>query len=215
MKSLLQTTIGETFLWIVANVVCVIVPTASVYVAGDLLFDWGPAAMSFYVSAAAIASLTWGSWASLVWTRTRVLRTAQEVTALIPGVLIMAIGGLGLWTGFGKWVLWMIWIAAGGGVIATSLGLLKLNHAQRGLRRFSIPMGLFAYPFLTTLLSGAVWGLWYNFVNNPTDGDWRSLVSIATVFVTVISIALTTTIIPCLVSTSLRRASATLLGRPE
>ena len=56
MKSLLQTTIGETFLWIVANVVCVIVPTASVYVAGDLLFDWGPAAMSFYVSAAAIAS---------------------------------------------------------------------------------------------------------------------------------------------------------------
>jgi len=197
-------------LWTLANVISVSVAALLTYLTCKNILGWSAPKTASALSFSLLISLTWGTWASLVWTKTKALRRIQEVVILIPGVALILVGGFGFYVGIGTRLLWMVWILAGAGVISIPLILLKLNHNKIGIHTFSLPLGLLVYPLLTAIASMFVWGLWYGYIMNRLPVDWRSLISIATVFVSVISVALTTTIIPSLISTSLRRLSISL-----
>lgn len=198
--------VAEIALWILANTLSLIVAGGLTYLTLRHFLEWSPAKTSTAVTFSLLLSLTWGSWASLVWTKTKALRRIQEVLTLIPGLLLILIGGAGLYFGIlGSRLFWVLWMISGAGVVATPLILLKLNHNKIGTRKYSIPLGLIAYPIITAVLSLLIWSVWYS--NIRDGGNWRSLFQMATLVTTIIGVALTTTIIPSIISTNLRRVS--------
>ena len=204
----------ELFLWNVANILCVALPTAATYFIGTAILGWGPAYLSFYLTSALLVTLTWGSWAGRVWTRNRAIRAGMLATTLIPGAITMAIGGIGLWVGFGAWYLWAGIIGAGVGTIAAAIGLARYFRPDNVEPRVTqYLLGLFVYPVVTTAAAFAVASLWYNYVTNPASGDWRDIVSIATVYVTVLASVLISTVIPAALSSGLRKLSGDVLPR--
>lgn len=214
MKNPATRFILELFLWNIANVVCIALPTAATFFIGKDVLHWGAGYMSFYVTSAVLVTLTWGSWAGLVWTRNRAIRGGMLATTLIPGLLTIAGGAVGLWTGFGAWFLWLGLIGAGVGTIAAAIGLARFfRPLHREPKLSSYVFGLAVYPLATTVVSLAIGALWYNFVTNPSSGDWRDIVSIATLYVTVIASALISTVIPATLSSALRKVSSDMLPR--
>ncbi len=205
MKNSGKRILAEVTLWTLANALSLLVAGGLTYLTVRHFLDWSPSSTSVAVSAALLLSLTWGSWASLVWTKTKALRRIQEVLTLVPGLLLVLIGGLGIYSGIGGRLFWGLWMLSGAGVIGAPLVLLKLNHNKIGTRKYSIPLGLIAYPLLTTILSLLIWSLWY--VNIRDLENWRALLQMATLVTTITGVALTTTIIPSIISTSLRRVS--------
>ncbi len=206
MKHSSKRILAEITLWTLSNVLSLFVAGGLTYLTVHYFLDWSAAKSSIAVSFSFFVSFTWGSWASLVWTKTKILRRIQEVLTLIPGLGLVLVGGIGFYFGIGTRLFWSFWLISGGIVVAMPLILLKLNHNKIGTRKYSIPLGLMAYPLLTTALSLVVWSLWYvNILREPQG--WRSLLTMATLVTTIIGVALTTTIIPSVISTSLRRAS--------
>lgn len=213
MKTTISTFVGELALWIVANTLCVVVPTAAVFFAGTHLLGWGPGHLSFYLTATALVTLTWGSWGALIWTRNPALRTSMRLTTLLPGVLVFALGLFGLYVGVGAWYIWGGLIASSLGMVASSAGLNRVFATGGNPRRsLSLGLGLGVYPLATTTFGMAAGALWYIYVTNPHSGDWRSLISIATLLITVMAIALISTVIPAAVSAIFRRAGVELGG---
>lgn len=212
MKSAASRFIVEILLWNAANVLCLLIPSAVVFLVGKELLGWGPGYMSFYLTSTVLATLTWGSWASLVWTRNRALRGGMQFTTLLPGVLTVGAGGLGLWVGFGAWFIWAGLIAAGVGMLGAALALVRyFRPVNREPSASAYLFGFGVYPLATTAAGLAVGTLWYNFVTNPTSGDWRSIVSVATLYVTVLAMALISTVIPAVFSSGLRKVSGDLI----
>lgn len=204
----------ELFLWNIANVVCIAIPTGLTYFVGREYLGWGPGAMSFFITSALLVTLTWGSWAGLVWTRNRAIRGGMLATTLIPGLFTVAGGAVGLWVGFGVWYLWAGLIGAGIGTIAAAVGLSRyFRPVHREPKPSSFIFGLLVYPLATTALAFGVGALWYNYVTTPASGDWRDLVNIATLYVTVIASALCSTVIPAVMSSGLRKVAGDLLPR--
>ena len=160
MKNSGKRILAEVTLWTLANALSLLVAGGLTYLTVRHFLDWSPAKTSTAVSFSLLLSLTWGSWASLVWTKTKALRRFQEVLTLVPGLILILLGGLGLYLGFGKRVFWVLWMISGAGVVAAPLILLKLNHNKIGTRKFSIPLGLIAYPLITAVLSLLIWSMW-------------------------------------------------------
>lgn len=211
MRTTLSRFVTEILLWNAANVLCILLPTSAVYFVGRHMLEWGPGFLSFYLTTTVLATLTWGSWAALVWTRSRALRGGMQAMTLLPGVLTMLAGCAGLWVGFGAWWLWAGIIGAGAGTIATAVALVRffrpLNREPSGS---SYLFGFGVYPFVTTALALGVGALWYGFVTGSTFEDWRGLISIATLYVSVLASVLVSTVIPALTSSSLRKVSGDL-----
>lgn len=215
MKNSAGRFILELFLWNIANVVCIAVPTAVTFFLGKEVLGWGAGYLSFYVTSAVLVTLTWGSWAGLVWTRNRAIRGGMLATTLLPGLLTVAGGAVGLWVGFvGAWYLWAGLIGAGVGMIAAAIGLSRFfRPVHREPKLSSYVFGFGVYPLATTVLSLGVAALWYNFITNPATGDWRDLMSVATLYVTVLASALISTVIPAMLSSTLRKVSGDMLPR--
>lgn len=214
MRSAASRFIAELALWNIANVICIALPTALTFFVGKEILGWGPGYLSFYVTSAVLVTLTWGSWAALVWTKNRGIRGGMRATTVLPGILTMLAGGAGLWAGFGAWYMWAGLIGAGGGMIAAAIGLAKFfQPVRREPSTASYVFGLAVYPLATTAVSLGVAALWYSFVTSPTSGDWRDIVSIATLYTTVIATALISTVIPAIISSGLRKVAADYLPR--
>lgn len=213
MKSTAKRLIFEILLWNVANVICIALPTAATYFIGSSL-GWGPGYLSFFVPLAILSTVTWGSWAALVWTKNRGLRSGMKATILLPGLLTLLAGGAGLWVGFGAWWWYAGIIGAGVGQMAAGIGLARFF---RPVRRKPAPanyfFGLLVYPLATTALALGVAAMWYTFVTSPSSGDWRDIISVATLYVSVLASALITTVIPSLMSSSLRKVATDYLPR--
>lgn len=196
----MKTVASELIAWIFANVICVVAAVTAVFVIGEFA-GWGQGLKTFYVSAIAVASLTWGSWAALVWTRTRPIRVWMRFSTAIPGAITLAIGGLGAYVGVGALFAWIAIMLAGIGMMAAALILARRFGAQAASdpkRGLAIGLGLF--PPIAVALSLVTGSLWYQFINNPMAGDWRSLLSIATVVVSILAMALISTVIPAVAS---------------
>ena len=197
----------EIAAWVIANVVCVVLPTTAVYFIGTDILDWGPARTSFYVTMIALATLTWGSWAALIWTKTRVLRVAMRGSSVLPGLITIAFGVVGGWVGFGALYIWLMIIFSGAGMIVLSSTLSKtLGATAAPNQTIGLLAGGVGFPLLTTIVALGISGMWYQFVTNPFDGDWRSLISVATVMVSLLAMALVSTVVPAITSSFLQRA---------
>jgi hypothetical protein len=214
MKSALGKTILELVLWNVSNVLCLLIPSAAVFFIGKNVLHWGPGFLSFYMTATVLATLTWGSWAALVWTRNRALRGGMQATTLLPGIITVVVGGFGFWVGVGAWYLWFGIIGAGVGMTAAAVALVRFfRPVHRDPTTASYAFGLGVYPLITTVLSLGIGSMWYNYITSPVGEDWRKLVSIATVYVTVLALSLVSTVIPAAVSSGLRKVSGDVLPR--
>ena len=212
MKSATYRFLVDILLWNAANVVSMLIPSALVFFIGKELLGWGPGFLSFYLTATILATLTWGSWAALVWTRSRPLRGAMQATTLFPGAITIGAGTAGLWIGFGAWYLWAGIIGAGLGMIAAALALVRFfRPVNREPSTASYLFGFGVYPVATSAAALGIGALWYNFVTNPATGDWRGLISIATVYVTILAMALISTIVPATFSSGLRKFGSDVL----
>ncbi len=208
---------GEATLWTLSNVICMGVALGALFLVGSTLLGWGPARMGMYMSIAAVLTSTWGSWASLIWTRNRGLRSLQQAVTTIPGISIFAFGVVLMYLGLGKWMIGLAFAISGLGLIAVSVllagGFFSKNEAPS---RLQVLLGLTAYPLATTIAAGGIASLWYTFVMTPTGGglgSLRSLFTLATLFTSIIASALISTVLPSLLSRGTREVSAQITSR--
>jgi hypothetical protein len=205
MKTSLFRFFVELTLWSIANLLCMGLATSAVYVVGSTVLNWNPATMSFFLPATALLTSTWGAWSSMVWARNRAVRVGMYVSAGIPGIALIATGGLGLWVGFGAWFVWAGFILGGFAMIgATSALCRQFNPRTHSVPALSSLYGLLVHPIATLAASGGVAAVWYTFVSNPSGG-WRGLVSLSTLMATLLGVALITTVIPAATSTLCRK----------
>ena len=204
-------TLLEIPLWILANIICSAIPTAAVYHFGTTVLGWSQVQTGFYMSAMLLVTMTWGSWAALVWSRSRAIRIGLRASTVLPGLITFGIGLAGLWTGFGALYAWAIIMAAGLGTSVAAVALSKsLGVRPSKIGPSNMLAGLLAFPVVTTIISGLIGSVWYRFVTHPADGNWRSLVSFGAVMVTVLAIALISTVIPSVTSSFAQRISERL-----
>lgn len=208
MNSVFKQATFDILTWIIANVICVVVPTVFVHTLGTSVLGWGPVVTSALVSAVFVITLTWGSWAALVWTKTPLIRGLQRFMATLPGISIVAIGVGGFMVGHGAWYFWTAFLGAGLGSVLCTLGLIRYSPAPANVPRRSIGLGLTLFPFLSTGVSLGVWAIWYSFVMN--GGGWKAGPIIAAIMMSIMAFALTATVIPALASTGVRRVSTRL-----
>lgn len=188
--------LGESSLWMFANLVCVGLPTLAVYIMGTTFGLWSPWKLTLVMIITAVLTSTWGSWSTLIWTRSRLLRAVQQGITTLPGIITMALGGALLYVGVGK--LYLALLVMGGGVgmigaaVALAGGVFTKNEVPN---RAQYLLGLLVYPLATTLATGTIAALWYTFTSSSPSG-WSSFFSIATLMTSILASALVSTIIP-------------------
>ncbi|MEM1348161.1 MAG: hypothetical protein AAGI01_06380 [Myxococcota bacterium] len=215
-KSPILQFLGEAGLWWLANILSLVLPLAAVYVVGTQYMHWGPTKLSFAMSVAGILTATWGSWAALIWTRSRGLRAMQQGATTLPGTILVALGGAMLYVGMVKWHIGALIVGAGLGMVVLSVllvGGLFTRNARPSMAQ--VALGLTLFPVLTTAAAGGVAVMWYWFVVHPQMFEFmnlRELFTMATLSVSVMAIALTTTVIPAVVSRLSREVAAGALS---
>ena len=206
--------VGELGLWGLANLICLALPLALVFFLGTQVLKWSPWRISLYMVLAGVMTSTWGSWATLVWTRSRGLRSVQQFMTTIPGIVAMAAGGGLLYVFPSRWFISAGFIASGIGMIAAAIvlagGVFTKNQAPSKLQYL---FGLLVYPLTTTALGGAVASVWYMFLNRPALTGWKDLLSISTLMITVMAMALVSTVIPAVCSRLSQQAALMLKPR--
>ncbi|MFW5966756.1 MAG: hypothetical protein ACOCV2_04515 [Persicimonas sp.] len=204
-SSPIKTFLAESGFWTLSNAVCVLTPVAATYVALHMVLGAPMSKVSLAMSAVALLTLTWGSWASLIWSTHRLLRASMRLMTVLPGVLLIALAGFGFYIGKGSILFWSALLTSGLGTVACSFmlaGRLSAKSSIKSAGGYLAGLGLF--PLLSTVGAGGVAYLWYLFVSNPLQTDWRVLFSFSFFFVTTLAIVLITTVIPA-VTTHLAR----------
>ena len=206
MRDQLKRLLSESAVWMAANLVSTGVALAVAY-AIAAVGAGGQAALVVALAIAGGISLTWGSWISLVWTRSRPLRAAMKGITLIPGLVLLGAGGFGFYVGLGSILWWLVLIASAVGTLASSV-LLWQQMPRAAARRSpdNMAVGFIVYPVLTALGAAVVGWLWFSFISEPLLADWRELLNMATVVVTVLAVELTTTALPASFSMMASRA---------
>lgn len=201
--------LGETSLWALANTLCLGLPLGAIYLYGTMVAGWGPAKISLFMTLAAVLTGTWGSWATLVWTRNRALRALQQGITTVPGILLTVLGGALLYFGAGAWYLGALLCLSGVGMMAVAVTLAGGFFSKNDVPSLSqYVTGVLIYPLATTAASALLAGMWYGFVTSTGFADWRSLFSLATLMSTVMFATLTSTIIPAVMSRGCQELSA-------
>lgn len=168
-------------------------------------FEWGMAMTVVSAMIAAVMTLTWGSWGSLIWARRRAVRAGIESVTIVPGVLILALGFVGLYLGVGKSYLWLSLIVPSAGTVAVALLLARQSNQlarqqSEGFGRWRHVLAWTLYPAIAFGAAGLVGYLWFSYVTRPVSADWRSLFNLASFMVSVLAMALVTTVIPAMAS---------------
>lgn len=205
MKSFMR----ESALWTVANALGVLVPTLACYVVLHSLLGMPMLRVSMVMSATALLTLTWGSWSGLVWAQNRLLRASMQMMTVLPGLLLIGFAATGVYVGQGAIIFWLALGATGAGTIAASYMLAQnigATTVSTSPKRFI--SGLAVFPIFATVGSGSVYFLWYSFLSNPFQSDWRAIFSLSFFFVTTLSIVLVSTIVPALSTLLCRRIAA-------
>lgn len=199
MKGRIADILSDALLWFVANVVCGATALGGAYLLTEWTVGGGGLTLASALVLAGAVSLTWGSWLALSWTRSRPIRVAQKGVTLIPGLVLMGAGGLGIYTGVGSLVNWMLLIGSSLGTLATA-GMLWGRFSRKSARRSvgTIGLGLVVYPPVTAAAAGLVGWLWVWFVTNPPDASWQAMLSFATAAVTILAVELATTVLPAI-----------------
>ena len=193
--------VGELGLWGAANVLCVGLALAILYGVGHVMLGWGAFKLSLLMALGAILTATWGSWATLVWTRSRGLRAVQQAMTLVPGVALVALGGAAFYFGLAGWPLALALGGAGVGLGATSVtlagGVLTQNVQPSRLQHL---LGLTLFPLMATALSGVVMFIWMSFLPSPIWSGLKGMFTLSAMMTFVMASALISTVIPALCS---------------
>ena len=210
--------VGELASWSLANVLCLAAPLLGVWTYGTQVAGWGPAKMSFFLSLTALMASTWGSWGTLIWTRSRGLRVVQQAVTTLPGIVMLALGGVLFYTGMGKWFVGATVAGAGLGIIIAAIllagGFFTKNSTPTRLQYL---LGLLLFPVATTGAAAGVASMWYGFVTSPSEaaGTLQQLFTLATLGVSMMAMALTSTIIPAAMSRACQQVASAWASRPR
>lgn len=117
-------TLRELLLWGLAGFFMTAAAVAGM-AGAHLVLGWNESQWVVASIAVGAASLTWGSWASLLWTRSRVLKILMVAVVVIPGTVMAIAGG---WAFFNvpdnRWIWrwgWLIVCGHGLGSIAVAV----------------------------------------------------------------------------------------------
>ena len=203
--------IAELGLWGVANTLCVGLAMGALYGAHQLI-GFKVYVLSALAAVTLVSSLTWGSWATLVWTRSRGLRVLQQAVTILPGVLSVLGAGALFYVMPARWLAALVLGVSGIGMIAASVvlagGVMTKNATPSKLQYAT---GLLAYPVATLLASSAVSAVWYTFLTNGSG--FKRLVGLPSLMVTALTIAMVTTVIPAGISRGCQQLCALWVGR--
>lgn len=128
-------TVGELALWALASL---FMTAMAVMAAGSVKFLVGWDETRWVAGSLAVGalSLTWGSWAALLWTRNRVLKTLMVAVGVIPGIAMLIAGGWALLTLPENPLLWK-WgpaVVAAHGIGALALTIYVYTRGLVGRR---------------------------------------------------------------------------------
>lgn len=209
---------GELAAWILATIIGVLVFSGAAYVFAPWLVDLtnairvgtvelGTWPVVIFVTTASLLSLTWGSWASMLWSDHPVALIPIRGTTLAPGIAMLAVGVGGLYVGLAGWWVWAIVTASAIGTIAIAVLMwpprIRTSGFEPGLSRYLV--GFTVFPVVTSVLAALVARLWYVYATSTSMGwDPRDWFDIATVFATVLAVELCTTALPAVVSRACR-----------
>lgn len=197
MKGRITDTLADTLLWFVANLLCGGTALGGAWVLTEWTVGGGGLTLASALVLAGTISVTWGSWLALGWTESRPIRVAQKGVTLVPGLVLLGAGGLGIYLGIGSLLSWLLLAASSVGTLAAAAllwGRFSRASAQRSLG--NVGFGLLVYPPVTAAAAGLVGWLWVWFVTNPPDITSLGLVNFATATVTILAIELATTVLP-------------------
>lgn len=190
--------IAELGLWGVANTLCVGLAMGALYGAHQVI-GFKLYLLSVLTVVTLLASLTWGSWATLVWTRSRSLRLVQQGVTVLPGVLSIVGAGALFYAMPTRWLAALVLGVSGAGMLVSSVmlagGVMTKNTTRSPLQYVT---GLLVYPLVTLLASSAVSAVWYMFLANGSG--FKRLIGLPSLMITALSIAMVTTVIPAGIS---------------
>jgi hypothetical protein len=207
MRDRLKGFAADAATWFGANLVCsaaaLIVTYLTVTTSGG-----GRLVLAPLLGAAGLLSLTWGSWISLTWTRNRPLRVAMKAITLIPGSLLLALAGIGIYSGFGSLFTWLLLMGSAIGTCAVAVMLWRrFPYATASRTNERLAFGFFVYPAVTALGAAAIFGIWFAFAQDPFSTAIHQrfdlgfgFISYITSVVTALAVELTTTVIPAATS---------------
>ncbi len=205
--------VADSATWIGANLVCSAAALLTTYLAVTLA-GGSRVVLAPSLAVAGVVSLTWGSWISLSWTRNRPLRVAMKAITLIPGTLLMSIGGLGLYSGLGPMFTWLLLIASALGTMAVATLLWReLPYTSASRTRQDLAVGFFVYPLATSIGAALVFAILLTFVQSPFETAAHQQFELGLVpmgyiisVTTALAVELATTVIPASVSMFCARA---------
>jgi hypothetical protein len=210
MRDHIKRVIKESALWMAANGATTGIALLATYLLVSLTTK-GPVVLTSLLGIAGLVSVTWGSWISLSWTRSLGLRAGMKGITLVPGLLLLTSAGVGFYVGIGSTLAWLALILSAIGTLTVTVLLWRyMPRASAQTSRENLAMGFLFYPIATSLTASAVGWMWLYFLTNPFHSDWRSLISMATVMVTVLAVELVTTALPAGFSMVCSQASTLL-----
>lgn len=209
---------NELLLWGLASVLSCCAAVGGAY-AASTLGGWRLSLEGFAVAAALILSLTWGSWASLVWTENRAVRVAMKFATLIPSLLMLAAGIIGFYAIPGRWFIWagLFLMSAATLTAAITLSSDRIMRMKYTPGSTKYLFGFFVFPVLTTIAAIAVAYLAISFITQDfasfcRPSSWRSLFRLSTFMISMMSTVLITTFLPAAISRSCRNLAAKIDG---
>ncbi len=212
---------NELLLWGLASVLSCCAAVGGAY-AASALGGWRLSLESFAVFAAVILSLTWGTWASLVWTDNRAVRLAMKCVTLTPSLLMLAAGVVGFYVIPGRWFVWsgLFVMSAATLTAAITLSSDRIMRMKYSPGSTKYLFGFFVFPLITTLAAAGVAYVAVNFVTQDFDSlwhpsSWRSLFKLSTFMITMMSTVLITTFLPAAISRSCRNFAAKIDSNPR
>ncbi|RDV36967.1 hypothetical protein DV096_15760 [Bradymonadaceae bacterium TMQ3] len=152
--------LAEVALWFAASVMMIGVGVMGLHALMKTEVP-APAADLGYALVAALLTLTWGSWAALIWSKRRLTRTLMGLSVLVPG-LGMAL--VGFWAFVHMPELFKVWrpgllVIGVHGVGAALFSAVMLGQpamrgrrdetSDRALRARELAAGWLLYPLLT------------------------------------------------------------------
>ena len=196
MRDHIKRVVKESALWMAANGATTGIALLATYLLVSMTTK-GPVVLTTLLGIAGLVSLTWGSWISLSWTRSLGLRAGMKGITLVPGLLLLTSAGVGFYVGVGSTLAWLVVILSAIGTLAVTVLLWRyMPRASAQTSKESLAMGFLFYPLATSLAASVIGWMWLYFISNPFNSDWRSLISMATVMVTVLAVELATTALP-------------------
>lgn len=203
--------IGEFALWILSSLFLTAMALLAMGSAKTLL-GWSDAQWLASSVLVVILSATWGSWASLIWTRSRALRALMVALASFPALLMIVVG---VWAFIHMpenryiWSWGWVLLAAhgvGGAAMVALLGARSiLEQTPLWLRSRRLALGWTLYPILITLGSVALVAGTFYLMPDLIGGSHASMESFLRWLIPSQALILLTTALPALSSEICRK----------